>query len=719
MKTQSMYAPYLDLAWYKELNVLFAQKERYGIDLPKHPVVITEQELQEALEKPKALPLGKQRALALAATGTDFETGALNELIEGRALEGDVFFGVAYCNAKKKPKADWVLRELCSQKEDDLEANLFALRALDGYTNGYARVLLPNVIWCMKGNVEFFENNPIGANWLLEFNKASTIKSDFLASMMAVVQTVPDTTAKVYDVLFEYKYTVVSALSAAYFVRNGCDRYERGWKRTQALKELLGVELAKTYKTWNDLEKRLVVELFKGSLGEHIISTKNYEWYYRNLGFHLPELLINTKDEIAVEQLVPVLSDVDRCRVAAQLDLPKKSVKAFKLKFSEWAPELQEYYEKVGSVKRGHEFYTKVHEPLSVDDTAELISAKWKCFGEHCDGISEDNAVEFAVKVADVSMPVFQEVVQRFGIRDALPEEFKELYRQWRMCSMRKDCSKQEFGQVLSVNETEYPNLSDIPGYQELRENYDVSWGTYNRFIGEASEDPEQLFQILVDCSECIDVMERFILDGCAITELPKYAKSLKELTANEKTLRIVLSGENGRKFREWAGVSAYECHKSMERVSGIFSTLGASSFTMTDEYRETMGGVIGEWIRTGSPLAEYNTRFNLPECYNREWTAIWIKRAEKRYSESGSIAGVSPVTGRIGKNLFLYTDKGLILLEGGSVDIGIPVWSLSDSADAEEFVIGGVNDQDGLYVRDLGFRIRCNVKVKLNAKRV
>lgn len=674
MYQQTFYEKYLDLAWYEAISELFDEPGLYMFDSVLKEPGITLQSVFDSLNHPGELMPERKRALALCFSGTDLETPALTDvmLAGSRSDNFDAFLAVAAVHSNSISDKKSIFQNLSTNIYCTLEEAVIALTAFT-YNDTKRESILRFVGECLKQNMNFILNNPQTFLWLLEMNHQSSIQLDILNAFYRAVFSVPDSDSCTYGTLFGYRYQNIDVAAVVWELRK-LDRFSRATMKNDKAVCDLRRELAQHFTEWNDYEKYLVKRVFKGNLKERVCAASNYKWYYNEFGFHLPEMLLNMNDSVGLKQKLPILSDYERCRIAAHLLLDNDGIKSLQLRFSDWDTNLQSYFETLKDVTAESQKYYLTDKNL-LDLPTELQFAKV----QQMDEFSEEE-IAVAVQIArENSLNEFVRIVACTEYWDQLSNDDINLYRaiQYRVRTIPDGNSDFDL------------NLLPFVGYPHVLQAVQNGFEVYTKetfFLTFAEEILELTTENASDVLPIIeklwrqykDILRYFAERSCVVKCAEEYIKKLNSLDTDTAWVMRVSQTHNGKWFRKWTGVSVSQCISHRDITSELFkhvTTLKEQAFN--PRYSLFMSKVCRAWILHDSPMRTLAQMcpLSVHGSYNLEWFNEWLDIAKKSFFNCYDLSEMGVCYGYVQDVEAIFTNVGIVVKEPINYHGNIPVW--------------------------------------------
>lgn len=701
MREQVIFSNYVDLALYQSVVELFDLDGVYSFDrhLPNDDVTV-DGVLQD-LRCPDALTIEQLRAYALAVAGSEFETEPLASRVFTEARKNkDVFLAVAACKFNGGHEKGLMQRFILKNLPDKVEQAIFAVQAFDDETVTVITPLIERITVLLTGDISVFYGNPKMFKFLLDFNGNAPCKSELLTLLNNVVKTAADKSSHAISVLKDYGLRILDVYEMAVYLRTKLDCFSRGYQKTQTLKEYLKEELAQYFRQWTDLDKEFI-KRFNGKLESRIYCKQNFSWYHEEYGFSLPELSVNILDDIALDALLEVLTDKERCFVAKYLQLSKKDVRKVGAKFKDWDKELQEYYDSVGPLRTANVCY-KLSD-LSISEVIEKYGEdSVECYSKLIMFKKLPDAEQYAGLIFKNSLYEFVKFVQRHHI------ELEDEDLQSKYITMRN--ASEDVLQSMGNDYDRYQLLKDLGGSLKLLKLCE------NGFCIKPEWDKDLLHCLLnadsVTLEQVSELMDKHT-QGCysfprgfdkyytlnrwdAEGVLYERLMNLSSVKDEKTSFFLKLSKTmDGKYFREWTHLSMRDCLEHWEIANGLLRLYGEAIVAAREDkqYDNVMCDVIHEWVVTGSPFRAMNQKHGLSALLGEkcEYQRPWFGIAEKKVSDAASMSTMDVNYGWVDGVRCWLTPVGLIVDEVNEklLNSRIPLLGVSDVGELTTVFVG------------------------------
>ena len=705
---QSKFYNIIDLDLYTSLLKLVDQKDSFGIAVTEYQTGITYSDFCKCLENFATFSVTEKRAIALAITGTEFETEEMADcILEMATNSNDVIARIAYLKSSYKIREfeEGVKRLLLNAEYKYAEEVTLAVLSIDPQNAFGCDDLLIQLIEGLKGNVEFIELNKDCFNRLLDWNNQSTMKVGLLSFLETVISDVPGIGSNYVGELLWNGFRYVDVLHIIITMREYDSKYSRGFRKTEKAAEQLKTELAQSFRAWSVSEKELVKKY--GNLGSRIYATSNYVWYHDNVGFSMPELQLNLKDKRALFKKVNCLSDLEKCVLAMCSDLGRDQAKFLNIKFSEWNVEIQSLFDKYnedGTIEPvDKRFLARSKGITDLGNNQEdntILAAKILL-----DDINlEEYSYELAERVLPFSKDAYIAVVLEISDDVELTEE-----------------QIVEFEKIYYDSEDD----NDIDFVAELEKNGwtsnpESSLGTRTLWmlLNKTCEDKQKVYEVLRNTKIYPTYIQKFVDTGRVLTSMKSYERFLRE--ENEDTKNAYALAD-ARQFRQFADLTLKQCYSRLNTAAKLLNAFLVRQYDHRDIYENVMPEILRDWIITGSPIHKLREKVSISSALNltKEQEDEWFSKIKKKEEEARSLSEMSTTLGYIDDERCILTSIGIINLDGVKTgDVTLPVWVLDNSGEQYSLMVTGL--AFGEPMRELGLPdIYCDTVIQLKLRRV
>lgn len=693
MNKKSIYCNYVDLAWYFAARSLCDCTGLYHFDEFAPPIVVNVSEILYDLNHPDEVSLERFRAMALCFAGTDFETFELRKAIEDRIMEeNDVFCLVALSAVDGGSQHDLALRILLGAEQKTFEEEVFALTAFKEQDTLYPLTpIMERIEHKLPAALKLAIGNECLFQFLFDVNEESHAKSQTVSLLNKFVHSIPTEDAKHRVHAAGLRWVDVCVL--IWTMRTSLSKYNRMTKRSP--KELLQTALAGSVRTWDDQEKLLVREVGP-ALGARIDCPENYVWYKETYGMSFPELLLNVKDKVFLSRVLPALDDTERCLLASQLQLKKTEAKGLKLKFSEWNPDLQEYWESFKPGRSSSHLY-KIG-GMSYDD----VVTTYGCDSEeafiwveqHLDSAESGQVVEVLPVAFEKSYYMFNRLVNRFDLEDALTERQAQVHDELAYYGKEQD---RLMG--LPLQYVEFINNDEVFSAVVAEALGDSECATIAQHLRvtttllKAGFPIQDTVELLNGDDDDMSTLLRFIHCGATYEDFLAYKNS----TLDQRTTELcqIAQDYHSKEVRKWLRISIFDCLSWCWDVAYGLQKIASRicSAKYDKKYEMIMRFVLKEWIFSGTPVMAMNRCHSLTSLVGgkTEWDELWLCGLSKDITAAESLTDMEVNHGIYAGVECWFTSKGIITKEVTEElkKQEIPVWKLDDDGEKLSVFVG------------------------------
>ena len=699
MREQIIFSNYIDLALYQAVVELFDLNGLYAFDCYTPKGNVTVDEILKDLKNPDALGIEQLRAYALAVAGSEFETEDLIRRVFIEVQKGDIFLIVAASAFAGGQDRDAMQRRILRNVPDAIEQAIFALLAFDAENTVVITPLIERITMLLTGDISIYYGNPKMFKYLLDFNGGAMCKSELLTLLNNVVKNAADKYSHAISVLKDYGLRILDVYEMAVYLRTKLACFSRGYRKTDVLIGYLKEELAQYFRKWTDLDKEFI-NSFDGRLESRIYCKANFAEYHEIYGFKLPELSVNILDDVALDTMLEVLSDKERCFVAKYLKLSKRDVRKIGAKFKDWDKSLQGYYDELGGIRGASACYRLADMSIS-EVIAKYGEDSEECYAKLITSNELENAEQYVECVAKRSLLEFVKFVQRHNLH--LEGDLHDEYRDLRL-------APSDILVKCNNDYSMYKKLEELDGSWELLElvknGFCVKseWDTQllNYLTAAKSITSEQMIELLDKYTEGVHIaksvyetyrlLSKWDSEGVLYERLCEGVVDEDEKTAFFLRLSKTISGQE---FREWTLLSTCDCLEHWDIANELLKCYDSelNPARSDAQYDSVMCDVIHAWVVTGSPFKAMNSKHGMSALLGTkcEYQRTWFSIAEKKVSDACRLATMDVNYGLVDGVRCWMTPIGLVVdkVNEKLQNSGIPLFGVSDTGKRKTIFVG------------------------------